>query len=342
MSSTLAREEASNLVFERLYRRHRGDVYSFVLRDLRNPDEAEDVTQTAFLNAYRALQRGDEPKRPRAWLLTIAQNVTRRRFRMRATRPQEVPLDPDVAVAVEPEGPTAREIREALERLRPNQRAVLVLREIGGFSYAEIAEELGLSMPAVETLIFRARRALRAELTGEEIRPKRAVGLALSGLAELAARLLGWLGRRGVAAKAAGAAGVAAVATGVAVQAGALALPADGGQQAREEPAAAVLASSPAGSPVLRARQARAEKAKPAKSRPRRAQERPAEPAAAAEPGVGVPGVPGVPNLSVTDVSLPEVALPELSVPEVSAPPLPPLPLPEATLPPLPDTDLLP
>ncbi len=59
----------SDLAFERLYRQHRGDVYRFVLRDVRNPEEAEDVTQTAFLNAYRAIQHGEEPERPRAWLL---------------------------------------------------------------------------------------------------------------------------------------------------------------------------------------------------------------------------------------------------------------------------------
>jgi RNA polymerase sigma factor (sigma-70 family) len=151
--------------FERLYRLHRRDVYGAVLRDVRDPAEAEDVTQTAFLNAYRAMRKGEEPEKPRAWLVTIARNVIRRRYRELMRRPQEVHLDPDVAMAVsDVEGPTAGEIAAAIRRLPANQRRVILLREIQGRSYAEIADEMGLSRAAVETLIFRARRSLAAEL----------------------------------------------------------------------------------------------------------------------------------------------------------------------------------
>ena len=61
--------------FERLYRAHRREVYRFVLRDVGDPQEAEDVTQIAFLDAYRALARGNRPDEPRPggserpWLL---------------------------------------------------------------------------------------------------------------------------------------------------------------------------------------------------------------------------------------------------------------------------------
>jgi hypothetical protein len=65
---------------------------------------------------------------------------------------------------VDLDGPTAGEIAAAIRRLPPNQRAVILLREIQGRSYAEIAEELELSLPAVETLIFRARGNLSEEL----------------------------------------------------------------------------------------------------------------------------------------------------------------------------------
>jgi RNA polymerase sigma-70 factor (ECF subfamily) len=151
--------------FEHLYRRHRRDVYGAVLRDVRDPDEAEDVTQIAFLNAFRAIRRGEEPEKPRAWLVTIAKNVVRRRYRALATRPQEVALDPELAPdLLDLDGPTAGEIAAAIRRLPPNQRAVILLREIQGRSYAEIAEELDLSLPAVETLIFRARGNLSEEL----------------------------------------------------------------------------------------------------------------------------------------------------------------------------------
>src|SRR5512145_2299907 len=158
---TVAAKMKAGRDLERLYARHKRDVYRFVLRDVRDPDEAEDITQTAFLDAFRALRRGDEPQQPQAWLLTIAQNAARRRYRTRAARPSEVELDAEFHAAPDREGPSADDIRVALERLRPAQREALVLREIGGRSYVEIAAAMDMSVPAVETLLFRARQAFR-------------------------------------------------------------------------------------------------------------------------------------------------------------------------------------
>jgi RNA polymerase sigma-70 factor, ECF subfamily len=165
VSPPLGQRIGNDSSFERLYRDHRRDVYGAVLRDVRDPAEAEDVTQIAFLNAFRAMRRGERPERPRAWLVTIARNVVRRRYRERTRRPQEVGLDPDVAVALaEVDRPTATEISGAIKRLSPGQRTVILLREIQGRSYAEIADAMDLSVAAVETLIFRARRSLSEEL----------------------------------------------------------------------------------------------------------------------------------------------------------------------------------
>ena len=151
--------------FERIYRRHRREVYGSVLRDVRDPDEAEDVTQAAFLNAFRAMRRGDTPEKPRAWLLTIARNVVRRRAQLRAERPLEVELDSELLLALdEDEGSASADIHAALLRLTDAQREAILLREIQGRSYTEIAFELGLSLSAVEALIFRARRSLAEEL----------------------------------------------------------------------------------------------------------------------------------------------------------------------------------
>ena len=150
--------------FERIYRRHRREVYGSVLRDVRDPDEAEDVTQTAFLNAFRAMRRGDTPEKPRAWLLTIARNVVRRRAHLRAERPQEVELDSELLLTLDEDGSASADIHAALLRLTDAQREAILLREIQGRSYGEIAFELGLSLSAVEALIFRARRALAEEL----------------------------------------------------------------------------------------------------------------------------------------------------------------------------------
>ena len=151
--------------FETVYKNHVRDVYGFALSLLGNADDAEDVTQTTFLNAYRALERGEQVRNVRAWLLAIAHNVCRQRFRTAARRPQEVQLDPEAAEAFRDEdAPSAQDIRAAMAQLSFNQRTVLVLREIEGLSYEEISRAMDISLSAVETLLFRARQALREQL----------------------------------------------------------------------------------------------------------------------------------------------------------------------------------
>jgi RNA polymerase sigma factor (sigma-70 family) len=166
-AALLARTAAPDRAFERLYRRHVHEVYRYVLAVLRNQADAEDATQATFLSAYRAFIRGEEPLKPRNWLLKIAHNECRQRFRAMARRPKEVQWDERVAApGVDETVPTADEIRTALAHLSFNQRSALVMRELEGRSYAEIGTILGLSLSAVETLLFRARRALREQLEG--------------------------------------------------------------------------------------------------------------------------------------------------------------------------------
>jgi RNA polymerase sigma-70 factor (ECF subfamily) len=153
--------------FERLYRRHQKDVYRYAYAVLRNRDDAEDVVQQTFLNAYRAIAGGAKPEKPQHWLISIAHNVCRQRFRESARRPPEVALNEELAPAPATGGsPSAAEIQEALGHLTFNQRSALVARELEGRSYAQIAVLLGVSESAVETLLFRARRALREQLEG--------------------------------------------------------------------------------------------------------------------------------------------------------------------------------
>ena len=161
-------ERAAERSFEKLYQRHVHAVYRYSLAVLHNEADAEDVTQTTFLSAYRAFQRGERPYRPHNWLIKIAHNVCRQRFRDSSRRPQEVEFDEGLAAATthDDDVPTAGEIRHALGFLAFNQRAALVMRELEGRSYAEIAQILDLSVGAVETLLFRARRALREQLEG--------------------------------------------------------------------------------------------------------------------------------------------------------------------------------
>jgi RNA polymerase sigma factor (sigma-70 family) len=164
MSSTFV-EEQRDRAFERLYERYVREVYRYVLAVVRNPSEAEDVTQTTFLNAYRAIQAGAKPQKPHNWLIAIAHNACRSRVRFAMRRPKEVPLDDFVEQLAVPESErlNIRELLRALGRLPFNQRAALTLRELEGRTYPEIAETLGVTVPAVEALITRARKSLRSQ-----------------------------------------------------------------------------------------------------------------------------------------------------------------------------------
>ncbi|HVM17882.1 MAG TPA: RNA polymerase sigma factor [Gaiellaceae bacterium] len=344
--------------FELLYRQYVADVYRYALALLRDPSEAEDATQATFLNAWRAYRAGQEPHTPQNWLLTIAHNVCRLRFRTRSRRVAEVELDPEQHAQPAPDGPRAADVLEALGELPLNQRAALVMRELEGRSYDEIAEILGVSRAAVETLIFRARRTMR--LRHAALRALASIPLPSSlssffrdrGIETGASTLLGY----GAIGKAA-----AVVAAGVLV-AGAATGPAESKDQQRAQerphattraqvapdrlaaasaPAAAVrvveraapraaaeprrtprLPQRPAAKPAAPAAPAAAPSAArpdPAPAAPPRAA--PAAEAAAAE-AAAVPAVTAAVRAVTAPVSVPAVA-PPVSVPAVAPPALP-------------------
>lgn len=149
-----------------LYRRHAAEVYRYTYAVLGNHADAEDVTQATFMNALRALERGERPRKPANWLLVIAHNLVRQRFRQAQARPVEVRLNVDVAHSEHEDEatPSVEELVQALGRIPPAQREAIVMREFEGRSYAEICEILQITTSALETLLFRARRSLADEL----------------------------------------------------------------------------------------------------------------------------------------------------------------------------------
>jgi RNA polymerase sigma-70 factor (ECF subfamily) len=153
-----------------LYERHSSRIFGFCLSRLGSREEAEDAVQTTFLNAQRGLGRGVVPEYELAWLFKIAQNVchnrhqsARRRGRVEATHDLDALQDVIASPDRDP-GISLGELTQALGAIPARQRRALVLREFQGNSYEEIASELGLSVGAVETLLFRARRGIAQEL----------------------------------------------------------------------------------------------------------------------------------------------------------------------------------
>jgi RNA polymerase sigma-70 factor, ECF subfamily len=182
-----------------LYERHSSRIFGFCMSRLGSREEAEDAVQTTFLNAQRGLGRGVVPDYELAWLFKIAQNVchnrhqsSRRRGRVEATQDldalQDVLATPERGSSV-----SLADLTRALSAVPERQRRALLLREFQGFSYEEISIELGVSVAAVETLIFRARRSVAAELGRPGTKPSR------RGAVASIVELLGWFFRGGAA-----------------------------------------------------------------------------------------------------------------------------------------------
>jgi len=164
--------------FHDLYARYRSLVYGLACRLLNDPEEADDISQEVFLQVHRRIGSLREPERLRSWIcritLTRAYNADRsfrRRFRQSTISLEHTSAssvcslrpgaDPERAlVAAE----TRRRLTEALAELPFPQRTVIVLRDIEGLTYEEIAEAVDANLGTVKSRLARARLALREKL----------------------------------------------------------------------------------------------------------------------------------------------------------------------------------
>ena len=151
-----------------LYEAHGRTIVGLCRFLLRDATEAEDAAQQSFLSAYRSLLGGAVPREPAAWLAAIARNECWLRIKRRMREPlalHEVPCpqaDPLEAAARNADFAT---LRAGLEALSQPQREAFMLREFAGLSYSELALALGVTEPAVDSLLFRARTSLRRALS---------------------------------------------------------------------------------------------------------------------------------------------------------------------------------
>ena len=177
---------------ETLVRRFQRPVFNLIVRLVRQEATAEDLTQDTFLKMFRALGSYNQELRFSSWVLRIAHNTAidfLRQRRLVTVAPTEDaegdehdPLDalPDLD-AISPEQSHVRAelagaVDQALDRLRPDYRAVVVLRYQEGLDYQEIAQVLGVPLGTVKTFLHRARRHLARELAaagwGPETAPR--------------------------------------------------------------------------------------------------------------------------------------------------------------------------
>jgi RNA polymerase sigma-70 factor (ECF subfamily) len=154
--------------FGELVGRYQDSVYTLALR-LIGPNLAADVAQEAFLRAWRALPRFRGEAAFSTWLHRITVNTAwtlRRRDRRHLTQPiEEEPEDPGPLLEQAGElAQTRADLLRAIASLSPGQRAVLVLRDLYGWTGAETARELGITETTVKVRLHRARLRLRSLL----------------------------------------------------------------------------------------------------------------------------------------------------------------------------------
>ncbi|HEU4705661.1 MAG TPA: RNA polymerase sigma factor [Solirubrobacterales bacterium] len=162
--------------FEEFYRTHLRDVYSYACYRVGNHHDAEDLTEQAFLQAYRHFDRArrESDGRPlRPWVIRIAHNLASNYYRDRSRRPQ-TPLESADPIAARHDTEEIAEGREELrqvmahlDHLPDDRREALIMRFALGMDNREIARALGRSDGATKVLIHRAIKQLQEEMEDE-------------------------------------------------------------------------------------------------------------------------------------------------------------------------------
>jgi RNA polymerase sigma-70 factor, ECF subfamily len=166
--------EAAGRRLSQLFEEHGRMVYGLCRVLLRDADEAEDAAQQVFLSTHRNMLGGTEPREPSAWLAAISRNECHARIRARMARPLTLVVDERDAVGADVEQVAGQHAEvealcSALAELPKQQREAIVLREFYGLSYDEVQTALGVTDGAVESLLFRARKRLQAELQPAQV-----------------------------------------------------------------------------------------------------------------------------------------------------------------------------
>jgi RNA polymerase sigma-70 factor (ECF subfamily) len=170
---TLVRQciEGNDGAFETLVDRYQARIFNAVLRVVRDYDDARDVAQTVFVKTYENLRRYDPAYKFFSWIYRIAMNESLNfvALRGRHDRVLNGPVPPTVTsdTDVHREAVANRDLNDALGRLKPEHRSVIVLKHILGCSYREMSVILELPQRTVKSRLYTARESLRKLLTAE-------------------------------------------------------------------------------------------------------------------------------------------------------------------------------
>jgi RNA polymerase sigma-70 factor (ECF subfamily) len=159
---TLEGSREPNDCFEDLVREHQRMIHSLCYRMTGCLADADDLTQETFLQAYQHLKGFRAESRVSSWLYRIAVNQCLN-WRKRVVRREQflVEWSQEIGSGDEPRGPRAQQVQEALLKLSPEQRAVVVLTTYDGLSHAQAARVLECAETTVSLRLFTARRRLK-------------------------------------------------------------------------------------------------------------------------------------------------------------------------------------
>jgi len=166
-------QRGSRTAFEELFARYQGPLYGFFRRRLSDRERADDLVQETFLAVIGAQARYEQRSLVRTYLYGIALKLVSAERRKQAKDAPAVETDlnpsaePSPELAVTEATDTVLWVRQALGRLEPMDREVLMLREYEQLSYAEIAQLLRIPVNTVRSRLFRARMALKESLQPE-------------------------------------------------------------------------------------------------------------------------------------------------------------------------------
>jgi len=158
--------------FRVIHDRYRQRLFAYTRQMLAHRQDAEDALQDIFVRAYAGLRASDRELALRAWLYRVAHNRCIDQLRRPSPPPPEVlellrpPVHDPIAEADRRE--SLRRLIADVRRLPDQQRSALLMRELGGMSYADLAEALGVTVPAVKSLLVRARLALAQALEARD------------------------------------------------------------------------------------------------------------------------------------------------------------------------------
>lgn len=169
-------QQGQKRAFDEIVHRYKGRLYSFIMRMVKEPTLAEELTQETLIRIYIHADKYREIARFSTWVFTIATNLVRNKMRQRSRRPSTISLNPapdDDEVPVDPADARAdtservqreelgRLIAEATEKIPERYRIPFLLREVEQLSYEEIQQVTGLKLGTVRSRINRARTRFR-------------------------------------------------------------------------------------------------------------------------------------------------------------------------------------